>query len=169
MDSKVLQVIGTVLLIGILFVAVMVYSNISGIAPVLNQIKSGVEKLIGWFIPSNYEVTITPANVSGVTVSGNTIKLDNVTASGEIATVVVSGKYDGNIRIVVVLEQTGGSLTSFDVSVKSKENAVVTIDRAATGEVIVNIYPAGEFSAVLSIGLNGSGVSGTITVSTARY
>jgi hypothetical protein len=102
-------------------------------------------------------------------VSGNTIKLSNVTASGEIATVEASGKYDGNIRIVVVFEQTGGSLASFDVSVKSKSNAVVTIDHATTGEYIVNIYPAGEFDVVLSITLSGSGVSGTVTVNTARY
>jgi hypothetical protein len=169
MDSKVLQVVGTIMLLGILFIAILVYSNTTGLAPVLNQIKAGVDKLVGWFIPGNYGVTITAANISGVSVSGNTIKLSNVTSSGEIATVEASGKYDGNLKIVVVFEQTGGSLSAFDVAVKSKSNATVTIERAATGEIIANIYPAGEFDVVLRITLSGSGVSGSITVNTARY
>jgi hypothetical protein len=169
MDPKVLQAVGTVLLVGILFIAVMVYSNTTGLAPVLNEIKAGVNKLIGWFIPASYNVVITPANISGVSVSGNAIKLSNVTANGEIATVEVSGKYDGNIKIAVVFEQTGGSLTSFDVAVKTKTNATVTIEKAATGEIIVSIYPAGEFDVVLSVRLNGSNLVGTITVNTVRY
>jgi len=166
MDTKVLQAIGTILLVGILFIAVMVYSNTSGLAPVLNEIKAGVNKLIGWFIPASYSVTITPANITGVSVSGNVIKLSNVTASGEIATVEVSGKYDGNIKIAVAPDVTGGTVS---VAVKLKNNATVTVAPAATGEIIVNIYPAGEFDVVLSITLSGSGVSGTITVNTARY
>jgi hypothetical protein len=169
--DKVLQAIGTILLVGILFVTVMVYSNTSGLAPVLNEIKAGVNKLIGWFIPSGYGVTITAANVSGISVSGNTIKLSNVTASGEIATVEASGKYDGNLKLVVVFERTGGSLSSFDVAVKSKSNATVTIERAATGEITVNIYPVAgsNFNVVLSVMLDASGITGTITVNTARY
>jgi hypothetical protein len=166
MDTKVLQAIGTILLVGILFIAVLVYSNTSGLAPVLNEIKSGVNKLIGWFIPASYRVEITPANISGVAVSGNVIKLSNVTASGEIATVKVSGAYDGNIKITVAPDVTGGTVS---VAVKSKANATVTVAPAATGETTVNIYPAGEFDVVLSINLSGSGASGTITVNTARY
>jgi len=162
----VLQAIGTILLVGILFIAVMVYSSTSGLAPVLNEIKAGVNKLIGWFIPSNYAVKITPANVTGVSVSGNVIKLSNVTANGEIATVEVSGKYDGNIKIAVAPDVTVGTV---GVAVKVKNNATVTIAPAATGEIIVSIYPAGEFDVVLSITLSGSGVSGSITVNTARY
>jgi hypothetical protein len=169
MDIKVLQAIGTILLVGILFVAVLVYSNTSGLAPVLDEIKAGVNKLIGWFIPASYKVEITPANISGVRVSGNTIKLSNVTASGEIATIEVSGNYDGNLRLVVVLERTGGSVTDLYVAVKNKSNAIVTIEWAANNEIIVNIYPAGEFSIELEIRLHGSGVSGTIIVNTARY
>jgi hypothetical protein len=165
MDTKVLQAIGTILLVGILFIAVLVYSNTSGLAPVLNEIKAGVNKLIGWFMPASYRVVITPANISGVTVSGNVIKLSNVTANGEIATVGVSGVYDGNIKIVVAPEVAG----DVGIAVKSKANATVTIAPATTGEIIVNIYPAGEFDVVLSITLSGSGVSGTITVNTARY
>jgi cell division protein FtsX len=164
MDTKVLQTIGTILLVGILFVAVLVYSNTSGLAPVLNEVKAGVNKLIGWFIPASYRVEITPANISGVSVSGNTIKLSNVTASGEIATIEVSGNYDGNIKIAVAPDVTGGTVS---VAVKSKSNATVTI--AAAGEIIVSIYPAGEFDVVLSISLSGSGASGTIIVNTARY
>jgi hypothetical protein len=166
MDTKVLQTIGTILLVGILFVAVLVYSNTSGLAPVLNEVKAGVNKLIGWFIPASYRVEITPANISGVSVSGNTIKLSNVTARGEIATIEVSGNYDGNVKIVVAPDVTGGTVS---VAVKSKDNAAVTIAPAATGETIVNVYPAGEFDVVLSISLSGSGASGTITVNTARY
>jgi hypothetical protein len=171
MDTKVLQAIGTILLVGILFIAVLVYSNTSGLAPVLNQIKAGVDKLVGWFIPSNYGVSITAANISGVSVSGNVIKLSNVSATGEIATVEASGKYDGNLKIVVVFGQTGGSLSSFDVAVKSKSNATVTIERAETGEIIANIYPVAgsDFDVVLSVRLNGSNLVGTITVNTARY
>jgi hypothetical protein len=171
MDSKVIQAIGTILLIGILFIAIMVYSNTTGIAPVLNEIKAGVNKLVGWFIPAGYSVTITPANVSGVSVSGNVIKLSNATVNGEIATIEASGKYDGNIKIAVVFEQTGGSLSSFDVAVKAKANATVTIAKETTGEVIVNIYPVAgsDFDVILSVKLNGSGVSGTITVNTMRY
>jgi hypothetical protein len=166
MDTKVLQAIGTILLVGILFVAVLVYSSTSGLAPVLNEIKSGVNKLIGWFIPASYRVEITPANISGVAVSGNVIKLSNVTASGEIATVEISGKYDGNIKIVIARDVAGGDA---GVAVKSKDNATVTIAPATAGEIIVNIYPAGEFDVKLSITLLGSGASGTITVNTARY
>jgi hypothetical protein len=169
MDLKVLQVIGTILLVGILFIAIMVYSNTTGLAPVLNEIKAGVSKLIGWFIPENYRVEITPANVSGVTVSGNTIKLSNVTVSGEIATIKVSGKYDGNIRLVVAFEHTGGRVSDFYVAVKSKTGAIVTTEWAANREIIVNIYPDGEFSVELSVRLYGSNVSGTIIVNTARY
>jgi len=166
MDTKVLQAIGTILLVGILFVAVLVYSNTSGLAPVLNEIKAGVNKLIGWFIPASYKVVITPANISGVTVSGNVIKLSNAAANGEIATVEVSGAYDGNIKIAVAPDVTGGTV---GVAVKSKDNATVTIAHTGTGEIIVNIYPAGEFSVELSVTMSGSGVSGTITVNTARY
>jgi hypothetical protein len=165
MDTKVLQAIGTILLVGILFVAVLVYSNTSGLAPVLNEVKAGVNKLIGWFIPADYNVAITPANISGVSVSGNAIKLSNVSATGEIATVEVSGKYDGNIKLVIAPEVPA----TIGVAVKSKSNAAVTIATATTGEIIVNVYPAGEFDVVLSITLSGSGVSGRITVNTARY
>jgi hypothetical protein len=169
MDTKVLQAIGTILLVGILFVAVLVYSNTSGIAPVLDEIKAGVNKLIGWFIPASYRVEITPANISGVSVSGNTIRLSNVTASGEIATVSVSGNYDGNLRLVVVPEWTDGTVSDLYVAVKSKSNAIVTIEWATNLEIVVNIYPAGEFNVELEIRLYGSGVSGTIIVNTARY
>jgi hypothetical protein len=171
MDSKVLQVVGTIMLLGILFLAILVYSNTTGLAPVLNQIKAGVDKLVGWFIPAGYNVAIMPANISGVSVSGNVIKLSNVSATGEIATVEASGKYDGNLKLVVVFEQTGGSLSSFDVVVKSKSNATVTLEKAATGEITANIYPAAgsNFDVVLSVRLNGSNLVGTITVNTVRY
>jgi len=167
----VLQAVGTIILLGILFLAIMVYSNTTGLAPVLNKVYYYVDKLVGWFIPSNYGVTITVANVSGVSASSNAIKLSNVTASGEIATVEVSGKYDGNLKLVVVFEQTYGSLSSFDVAVKSKSNATVTFERVATGEIIANIYPVAgsNFDVVLSVRLNGNRITGTITVNTARY
>jgi hypothetical protein len=143
-----------------------VYSNTSGLAPVLNEVKAGVDKLIGWFIPASYSVVITPANISGVSVAGNTIKLSNVTASGEIATVRVSGSdYDGNIRLVIVPDVPA----DIGAAVKTRKNATVTIVPAASGEITVNIYPAGEFDVVLRITLSGSGVSGTIVVNTARY
>jgi hypothetical protein len=171
MDAKILQAIGTVLLVAILFMAIMVYSNTTGLAPVLNEIKAGVNKLVGWFIPAGYSVVIAPANVSGVSVSDNVIKLNNVTANGEIATVEASGKYDGNIKIAIVLEQTGGSLNSFNVAVKAKSNATVTIVKEEGGEIVANIYPVAgsEFDVILSVRLSGSGVSGTITVNTMRY
>jgi len=170
----VLQVVGTVMLLGILFLAILVYSNTTGLAPVLNQIKAGVDKLVGWFIPSNYGVTITAANISGVSVSGNVIKLSDVTAGGEIATVEVSGKYDGNIKVAIVLEQTGGSLSTFDVVVKSKSNATVTTETTVTSPYqtfTINIYPVAgsNFDVVLSVRLYGSNLTGTITVNTVRY
>jgi hypothetical protein len=165
--ERVLQVIGTLLVVGVLFLAVLMYSNVTGFAPVLTQIKDGVAKLVGWFIPEKYSIEIVGEDILGVTVNGRTIKLENVTANGIIAHIVVKFTAKDNypnVRLVVLPELNAGSVS---LSVVSKANATVVIDGLE-----VNIYPTGG-DAEVDIGIQltgaGTGVSGSITVAEVRY
>jgi len=163
--DKVLQAVGTLLIVGVLFLAVLVYSNVTGFAPVLTQIKDGVAKLVGWFIPEKYSVEVVGKNITGVTVSGRTIKLANVSANGIIADIVVKFTAKDNypnVRLVVLPELTTGSVS---LSVVSKANATVAVDGLE-----VNIYPTGGDAKVeIGIRLTGTNVSGSITVAEIRY
>jgi len=163
--DKVLQAVGTLLIVGVLFLAVLVYSNVTGFAPVLTQIKDGVAKLVGWFIPEKYSVEVVGKNITGVTVSGRTIKLANVSANGIIANIVVKFTANDNypnVRLVVLPELTSGSVS---LSVVSKANATVAVDGLE-----VNIYPTGGDAKVeIGIRLTGTNVSGSITVAEIRY
>jgi hypothetical protein len=163
--ERVLQVIGTLLIVGVLFLAVLVYSNVTGFAPVLTQIRDGVAKLVGWFIPEEYSIEVVGEDITGVTVEGRTIKLENVSANGIIAHIVVKftakDSYP-NVRLVVLPELTAGSVS---LSVVSKANATVAIDGLE-----VNIYPTGGDAEVdIGIRLTGTSVSGSITVAEVRY
>jgi len=153
------------LIVGVLFLAVLVYSNVTGFAPVLTQIKDGVAKLVGWFIPEKYSVEVVGENITGVTVSGRTIKLANVSANGIIANIVVKFTAKDNypnVRLIVLPELTTGSVS---LSVVSKANATVAINGLE-----VNIYPTGGDAKVeIGIRLTGTNVSGSITVAEIRY
>jgi hypothetical protein len=165
LDIRTIQVIATLLIVGVLFMAVLVYSEVTGFTPLLSEIKTGIEKLVGWFIPENYEVVIT-ANATGVSVSGNTITLDGVNASGVIATVTVKFKGGGsNLKMAIVPDVTGGTV---GVKLKSASNAVV----AVTGNE-VEIFPKKDANveAVLEItlALTNTEANGTIYVVTQVY
>jgi hypothetical protein len=166
--DKVIQVIATLLLVGVLFIAVLSYSNITGFAPVLNQIKDGVGKLVGWFIPPKYDVTLT-AEIDGVTASGRTFILDNVTTSaattiGKITIDLGNVKdYYPNARFVVLTDIEG---VTVGLSVLEAKNATVVIN----GNEIV-VYPhGGEAIAKIAVTISaGSNISGRITVADIRY
>jgi hypothetical protein len=167
--DKVIQVIATILLIGVLFVAVLSYSNITGFAPVLNQIKEGVGKLVGWFIPPKYNVTLAAENITGVTASGRTFILDNVTTSaattiGKITIDLGNVKdYYPNARFVVLSNIEG---VTVGLSVLEAKNATVVIN----GNEIV-VYPhGGEAIAKIAVTISaGSNISGRITIADVRY
>jgi hypothetical protein len=166
--DKVIQVIATLLLIGVLFVAVLSYSNVSGFAPILNQIKEGVGKLVGWFIPPKYGVTLD-ANITGVTASGRTFILDNVTTSATttIGTITIDlgnvRDYYPNARLVVL---TDIESVTVGLSVIEAKNATVVIN----GNEIA-VYPhGGEAIAKIAVTISaGSNISGRITVADVRY
>jgi len=163
LDIKVLTTIGTIMLIAILFVAVLSYSNISGFAPLITQIKQGVDRLVGWFIPPKYNLTLE-AVANNVTVSGRVFKLDKVEATG-VTTIgyihLELGAATMNVRLAVVSD------LPISLTLVSKNNCTVTI----TGNEIA-VYPTGAGNAKVKIAVkitSAEPVSGEIAVTDIRY
>lgn len=164
MDTKVLQVVGTLLLVGVLFVAVLSYSNITGFAPVLDQIKDGVAKLVGWFIPPKYNISLESLNEK-VTVNGRVFKVENLTAS-ELTTIgyihIDLGDvkdYYPNVRLVV----TGDLSVTLETAASSNCTVVIQGNE-------ISVYPyGGEAKAKIAVKIVGSELSGSIIVSDVRY
>lgn len=141
--DKIVQAVGTLLLIGVLVLALMIYSNTTGIAPVLNEIKAGVNQLVGWLVPTKYSVTITAIN--GTKVSGaNTVTLNAKTAGTyPIASIDIST----DKPLKVVIEASSTNTTSFTVDI-SKQNAIVVkeVEQIGTNSYLIKlqIFPAYE-------------------------
>ena len=159
-----IQVVGTLLLVGVLFVAILSYSNITGFAPVLEQIKNGVNRLVGWFIPPKYNITLEPV-VDKVTVSGRVFKVENFTADTpttigyiHIDLGEVKDNYP-NVRLVVISDLT------VTLSVVSADNCSVVIQG---NEILVYPY-GGKAIAKIAVKISGTSVSGTIAISDIRY
>lgn len=179
--ERVVQAVGVILLIGILFIGVLGYMQITGMVDVLDAIKAGVDKLVGWFIPSNYSIELVAATpTSNYTVSVDGYKM---TASGDFA---AGTNAIGSVHIVtdkqaaaVIKIETDIPNATIKVSITTT-NAEVIKDVEQTGEgsylLKIEIYPIPETNTtnyVAEVYINvdvdlPSAASGTVTVYVAE-
>jgi hypothetical protein len=169
--DKVLQTIGTLLLLGVLMVGILTYSNIAGIGDSLKTIKEGVERLIGWFIPTRSNVTISVAQYPGVnaTVTGNKVVVSADLSAGTTYSDLVRIEVTTDKEATVVLSVSNGLPIALPFRVTAT-NAVVdraTVTVPASGSVVekVVVYPTGTGKVVVSLSITpDTDVSGTITI-----
>jgi hypothetical protein len=90
--EKVVRTVGTLLLVGVLVLSVLTYAGIFNITSTLDYIKTGVSKLVTWFVPEKFTVTVTPL-LNGSTYSSGVLKVTtSVDANTDLAYVDVDLK-----------------------------------------------------------------------------
>jgi len=142
--EKVIRAIGALLLVGVLFLGIMTYANVTGISNILNYIKAGVDKLTGWLVPSDYKVSITPlGNASLVSGTKTVVLTVSKTGSYDIASVSIST--DKALKVALKVEAPNTMSVTFNAKV-TESNAVVVKEVEQTGInsyiLVLKVYPA---------------------------
>jgi len=179
--ERVVQAVGIILLIGVLFIGVLGYMQFTGMVDVVDAIKAGVDKLVGWFIPSNYSVELVAATPTGnysVTVNGYKLTANGAFAAGSNPVGSVHIVTDKQAAVVIKVE-TDITNATIKVSI-SKTNAEVIkdVEQIGTGSYLLKleIYPIPETNTtnyVADVYVNididvPSDTSGTVTVYVAE-
>jgi len=170
--EKVVQAVGGLLLIAVLFLGVMTYANVAGISNTLEFIKAGVSKLIGWLVPQNYTVTITPLG-NATLISGTKTVVLAVSEPGSYDIATVSIKTDKALKVALKAEAPDTMAVTFSASV-SASNAVVVkeIEQTRTNSyiLILKIYPAfDEAKSAIPENVTGYNAYVTVTISATVY
>jgi len=157
--EKTLQTVGTLLLLGVLMLSIMVYSNVVGVGDSLKTVKEGVERLIGWFIPTKSNVTISVAEYAGVsaTVTGNRVVVSANLSVGTTYSDLVRIEVTTDKEATVVLSVSNGLSIALPFRVTAT-NAIVdktSIVVPALGSAVekITVYPTGTGKVVVSLSI----------------
>lgn len=159
--EKVVRAIGTLLLVGVLVLSVLTYAGIFNISEALNYIRTGVSRLVTWFIPKEYNVELVAGHQNAVVKGGNVIAIDsniqlsagtvigyiNVTLEGAPIEVVV----EGSVPIQVVIHSAANATaiinnygTTASATVWSRDSGFVTlavrVSQAVSAPLEVRVY-----------------------------
>jgi hypothetical protein len=170
--DKVLQTVGTLLLLGVLMLGILTYSNVAGIGDNLRLIKEGVDRLVGWFIPTRSNVTISVAEYAGVsaTVSGNKVVVNANLSAGTTYTDLVRIEVTTDKEATIVLSVSNGCPTIALPFRVTATNAIVdktSITVPASGSTVekIVVYPIGTGKVGISLSITPDyDTSGTITI-----
>jgi len=169
--DKVLQTVGTLLLLGVLMLGILTYSNVAGVGENLKLIKEGVDKLVKWFIPTKSDVAISVAKYTGVnaTVSGNRVVVNASLSAGTTYSDLVKIEVTTDKEATLVLSVSNGLPIALPFKVTTTQAVVdkTAITVPASGSVVekVTIYPTGTGKVVVSLSITpDTNVSGTITI-----
>ncbi len=159
--EKVVSAIATLMLVAVLVVSILTYAGIFNLSDTLNQIKTGVSKLVTWFIPEKYDIKVSLL-VNG-TYDGRTIKIvQSVSAGTPVALINVTVK---GAPVELVLES---NVAGFTISVDKASNATVvgSLGNIPVGTgLVLQIYPATGVDGFVSLKVTASS---SITASTAQ-
>lgn len=166
--ERVIQVIGGLLLIAVLFLGVMTYANVAGISNVLDYIKAGVNRLTSWLVPTNFSVDIAPLG-NATLIGGTKTVVLTVTEPGSYDVAAVSIKTDKALKVAIKAEAPDTMAVTFSASV-SESNAIVLREVEQTGPnsyvLILRIYPAfDEAKAAIPENVTGYNAYVTVTIS----
>jgi len=163
--ERVVQVIGGLLLIAVLFLGVMTYANVAGISNVLDYIKAGVGKLVGWLVPANFSVDIAPLGDATLIGGTKTVVL-TVSQPGSYDVATVSIKTDKALKVAIKVGVSGPIAAEFSATV-SESNAIVLREVEQTDQnsyvLILRVYPAFD-EAKDAIPENVTGYTAYVTV-----
>jgi len=145
--DRTIQTVGLVLLIGILFITVAMFAQQYMNIPVIDEIRVGVSKLVGFMVPE-YNLTVTAIN--GELVEGTkTVHyyVENATG-GKVDIAKVEVETDKALRVVLEVKTDIDNAT-ISASI-AKSNAIVVKDIEQTGTdtylLKITVYPAYETS-----------------------
>jgi len=166
--EKLIQYIGAMLLIGVLFLGVMTYANVAGISNVLDYIKAGVNRLTGWLVPTNFSVDIAPLGDATLIGGTKTVVL-TVSQPGSYDVATVSIKTDKALKVAIKAEAPDTVAVTFSARV-SESNAIVLREVEQTGPnsyvMILRIYPAfDEAKSAIPENVTGYNAYVTVTIS----
>jgi len=153
--ERALEVVGVLLLLGVIAMGVLSYTELTGHTQILEAIKSGVEELKSWFIPSVSELEITTGEYSGLTITKEDNKVTvtgNLSAGSKYTLVEATLKTDKEATFIVDLSN-GLDNTSVDVTL-SATDAIVdgskSVSVSAGGSQLIKwiVYPKTENATV---------------------
>ena len=145
--DKTVQTIGLVLLIAVLFLGVAIFAQQYMNIPVIEEIQTGVSKLVGFMVP---EYNLTVEAIHGELVEGTkTVHyyVENATG-GKVDIAKVTVETDKALRVVLEVKTdiSGAEITA----TITKDNAIVVkdVEQTVTGSYLLKltIYPAYETS-----------------------
>jgi len=153
--ERALEVIGVLLLLGVIAMGVLSYTELTGHTQILEAIKSGVDSLVSWFIPEVSVLEITTGEYNGLTVTTEDNKVSitgNLSAGTRYTLVTAELKTDKEATFILDLSN-GLANTSVEVSV-SAVDAIVdgskSISVAAGSSQLIKwvVYPKTENATV---------------------
>jgi len=169
--ETVLRTIGVLLLLGVLMLGVLTYSNVTGVSDALDGIKEGVGRLVDWFIPKKTNVTIEVGDYPGVnaTVSKNKVVITANLSAGATYTDLVKIKVVTDKEATLVLKVANGLSIGLPFTVSATkavvDSAGFTVSPGATATQKITIYPYGEATVVVSLSLTPTAdIEGTVTI-----
>jgi hypothetical protein len=169
--EKALQTVGLLLLLGVLMLGILTYSNVAGVGDSIKIIKEGVDRLVNWFIPTKSNLTIAVGNYSGVkaTVSGNKVFINGTFSSTAIYTDIVKITAMTDKEATLVIDVNNGLPDGLTFTVTAS-NAIVdkkTVTASAQSVTTekITIYPTGTGTVTVSLTIvPGTNYSGTVTI-----
>jgi hypothetical protein len=169
--EKALQTVGLLLLLGVLMLGVLTYSNVAGVGDSLKLIKEGVDRLVNWFIPTKSNITIVVGNYSGVkaTVSGNKVIINGTFSSSAIYTdiVKITAMTDKEATLVINVDNGLPDSLTFTVVASNAivDKQTVTASAQSVTTEKITIYPTGTGTVTVSLTIvPGTNYSGAVTI-----
>mgnify|MGYP005639533449 FL=1 len=153
--ERTLQVVGVLLLLGVIAMGVLTYTEMTGHTQILEAIKEGVDALKNWFIPSVSELSITTGEYSGLTITKEDNKVTitgNLSAGSKYTIVTAELKTDKEATLILDISN-GLSNTSVDITVTATDAIVdgsKSISVAAGSSQLIKwiVYPKTENATV---------------------
>ena len=153
--ERTLQVVGVLLLLGVIAMGVLTYTEMTGHTQILEAIKEGVDALKNWFIPSVSELSITTGEYSGLTITKENNKVTitgNLSAGSKYTIVTAELKTDKEATLILDISN-GLSNTSVDITVTATDAIVdgsKSISVAAGSSQLIKwiVYPKTENATV---------------------
>lgn len=169
--ETVVRTVGILLLIGVLMLGILTYSNVVGISDSLDWIKERVGRLVDWFIPKKTNVTIVVGDYPGVsaTVNNNKVVITANLSAGATYTDLVKIKVVSDKEATLVVRVVNGLGIELPFTVTAT-NAIIdsgsfTVGAGATATQKITIYPYGEATVEVSLSLTPTAnIEGTIAI-----
>lgn len=170
--DKIIQSVGVLLLLGVLFLSVLTYSNVFGVGDSIKVIKDRVVALFDWFIPKTSNISFTVATGFNYTLTGNKLIVNAPLSAGTNYKdlVLITVKTDKEATLLLRVSSTLANNTALityttnNVILEGVPSAY--INPGATTVLKHTLYPTSDSATVvISLSINAAKPdSGTITI-----